>query len=85
MDKKINIDVQQLNISPIDYSYKYQTQKGLNEDIVKEISKKKKEPQWMTEFRLKAYKIFINKKNFPRFILHQDLGHRVVNKSRVTL
>ncbi|MGM0589111.1 MAG: Fe-S cluster assembly protein SufB [Bacteroidota bacterium] len=30
--------------------------KGLNEDIVREISKRKNEPDWMTEFRLKAYR-----------------------------
>ena len=28
---------------------------GLNEDIVKDISKKKNEPEWMTEWRLEAY------------------------------
>jgi Fe-S cluster assembly protein SufB len=30
--------------------------KGLNEDIVRFISKKKNEPDWMTEWRLKAFK-----------------------------
>jgi Fe-S cluster assembly protein SufB len=30
--------------------------KGLNEDIVRLISKKKDEPEWMTEWRLKAYR-----------------------------
>jgi len=29
---------------------------GLNEDIVRAISKKKEEPQWMTDWRLKAFK-----------------------------
>ena len=29
--------------------------KGLNEDIVKLISKKKEEPEWMLEWRLKAF------------------------------
>ena len=28
---------------------------GLNEDIVRLISKKKGEPEWMLEFRLRAY------------------------------
>ena len=31
---------------------------GLNENIVKAISKKKDEPQWMTDWRLKAYKVW---------------------------
>ena len=30
--------------------------KGLNEDIVRYISERKNEPEWMLEFRLKAYK-----------------------------
>ena len=28
---------------------------GLNEDIVKAISEKKNEPQWMTQWRLEAF------------------------------
>lgn len=31
---------------------------GLNEDIVRAISKKKEEPEWMTEWRLEAFKIW---------------------------
>ncbi|MDP3581073.1 MAG: Fe-S cluster assembly protein SufB, partial [Ignavibacteria bacterium] len=30
--------------------------KGLNEDVVRMISKKKNEPEWMTEWRLKAFR-----------------------------
>ncbi len=30
--------------------------KGLNEDIVRQLSAKKNEPEWMTEWRLKAYR-----------------------------
>ncbi len=30
--------------------------KGLNEDIIKKISSLKQEPQWLTDFRLKAYR-----------------------------
>lgn len=36
----------------------YNTGKGLNEEIVKLISQKKNEPEWMLEFRLKAYEQF---------------------------
>lgn len=32
--------------------------KGLNEDVVRAISKKKEEPEWMTEWRLEAFKIW---------------------------
>lgn len=31
-------------------------EKGLNEDVIRLISKKKNEPQWMLEFRLQAYR-----------------------------
>ena len=30
--------------------------KGLNEDVVRQLSAKKHEPEWMTEWRLKAYR-----------------------------
>ena len=33
--------------------------KGLNEDVIKAISKKKNEPQWLLDFRLKAYKVWL--------------------------
>lgn len=32
--------------------------KGLNEGIIRAISKKKKEPEWMTEWRLESFKIW---------------------------
>ena len=34
--------------------------KGLNEDIVRAISKKKNEPEWMTEWRLEAFRIWLD-------------------------
>jgi len=39
------------------------TGKGLNEEIVREISKIKGEPNWMTDFRVESYQRFINVKN----------------------
>ncbi|OGV11920.1 MAG: Fe-S cluster assembly protein SufB [Stygiobacter sp. RIFOXYA2_FULL_38_8] len=33
--------------------------KGLNEDVVRMISKKKKEPEWMIEWRLKAFRYWL--------------------------
>ncbi len=33
--------------------------KGLNEDIIRAISKKKNEPEWMTDWRLDAYHIWL--------------------------
>ncbi len=36
--------------------------KGLNENVIRLISKKKGEPEWMTQFRLKAYRYWITLK-----------------------
>ena len=41
--------------------YIYTPTKGINEDIVKEISHRKSEPEWMTKFRLNALKRFERK------------------------
>lgn len=39
----------------------FKTPKGLNEDIVREISHIKGEPEWMLEYRLKSLKCFLEK------------------------
>lgn len=44
----------------------FNTGRGLNEDVIRAISKAKDEPDWMLEFRLKAYRNFI-KFPFPSF------------------
>ena len=44
----------------------YKTKQGLTKDIVLQISKIKGEPDWMRDFRLKAYDTFIKMKN-PNF------------------
>ena len=41
--------------------YVYKAKKGLSEDIVKEITSLKNEPEWMRAYRLKALKIFNDK------------------------
>ena len=41
--------------------HKFTTGKGLTEEIVRKISKKKNEPQWMLEYRLKALEVFNSK------------------------
>jgi len=41
--------------------YVFKPKKGLNEEIIREMSAIKKEPEWMLEFRLKAYKRFLRK------------------------
>ena len=39
----------------------FKTPKGINEEIVTEISKIKNEPEWMLEYRLKSYRCFMEK------------------------
>ena len=50
------------DVTTKDYKYGFVTDietdiipTGLNEDIIRHISEKKKEPEWLLEFRLKAY------------------------------
>lgn len=45
----------------VEEKYEFKSGKGLTEDTVRLISEYKKEPQWMLDFRLKAYKIFMEK------------------------
>ena len=37
----------------------FNTGKGLSEEVIREISKAKNEPEWMLEIRLKAYQKFL--------------------------
>ncbi|MEC9485599.1 MAG: Fe-S cluster assembly protein SufB [Candidatus Izemoplasma sp.] len=54
-----------------DYKYGFKTEtksvldtgKGLTEEIVREISRIKEEPEWMTEFRVKSFHKFLELKN----------------------
>lgn len=54
-----------------DYEYGFETDakiifdtgKGLNEDVIRAISKAKDEPEWMLEYRLESYKYFKEKIN----------------------
>ncbi len=41
--------------------YVFKPRKGLNEELLREISAMKGEPEWMLEFRLKAYRRFLRK------------------------
>lgn len=62
------------NLVNDDYKYGFHTEtksvttsgKGLNEDVIKFISKAKHEPDWMLEFRLKSYHQFVKMDN-PTF------------------
>ncbi len=47
-----------------EFTYKYKSDKGLTPEIIREISKEKNEPEWMTDFRLKSLEIY-NSKPIP--------------------
>jgi Fe-S cluster assembly protein SufB len=56
----LSFDYSKYNFRDI-VDYEILLPKGLNEDIVREISRIKNEPSWMEEFRVKAFKIFMEK------------------------
>ena len=41
--------------------YTFRSRKGLNAEVIRELSHMKGEPQWMLDFRLKALEIFTKK------------------------
>ncbi len=49
-----------------DVAYKYISEKGVSEEVVRGISKMKGEPQWMTDIRVEAYHIF-EEKTMPQW------------------
>lgn len=42
-------------------TYSFKSRKGLDEEVIRQISAFKEEPEWMLEFRLKAYRHFIQR------------------------
>ncbi|HSL87898.1 MAG TPA: Fe-S cluster assembly protein SufB [Ignavibacteriaceae bacterium] len=61
--------------------------KGLNEDIIRQLSAKKNEPDWMTEWRLKAYRHWLTMEepkwpnvNFPP-VDYQEISYYSAPKS----
>jgi Fe-S cluster assembly protein SufB len=72
-------------VSPIESDF---VPKGLNEDVVRLISAKKQEPEWMLEYRLKAYRHWITLKeptwqnvHYPP-INYQDLYYYAAPKAK---
>ncbi len=63
--------------------------KGKSKEIIKKISKEKDEPEWMLEFRLKAYDIFLEKE-LPKWgpdlseLDFDDFLYFVKNRNQVT-
>jgi Fe-S cluster assembly protein SufB len=51
----------QLGWHDAEEDYIFKPKKGLNEEIIREMSAMKGEPEWMLAFRLKAYERFLRK------------------------
>ena len=59
---KVDIDLGKYQLGWSDAEdYVFKPQKGLNEDVIRAMSKMKGEPEWMLAFRLKAYQRFLRK------------------------
>jgi len=57
----IDLGKYKLGWSDTQDDYVYKPKKGINEDVVKDISHHKSEPEWMTKFRLNSLKRFEKK------------------------
>ncbi|MGZ7066533.1 MAG: Fe-S cluster assembly protein SufB, partial [Candidatus Aminicenantales bacterium] len=55
-----------------DDHYSFKSGRGLNREVVQQISEMKSEPQWMRDIRLKALDVFWQK---PTPTWGGDLGH----------
>ncbi|WOC51967.1 iron-sulfur cluster assembly protein SufB [Bergeyella porcorum] len=58
---------------------------GLNEDIIRAISAKKEEPEWMTEWRLESFRIWQKWKNLIGRTLNtknQIFKHKILCRSK---
>ena len=59
--ENVDMDYSQYDFKDSTEMYVHLSKKGLTKDTVIEISKMKNEPQWMLDFRLRSYEIFMQK------------------------
>ena len=64
--ENLDMDYSQYDFKDSTEMYVHLSKKGLTKDTVREISKLKDEPQWMLDFRLRSYDIFM-KKSMPQW------------------
>jgi Fe-S cluster assembly protein SufB len=57
----INLDYSKYDFKDSTDRYIYLSKKGLARETVEEISRLKDEPEWMRQFRLRSYDIFMSK------------------------
>jgi Fe-S cluster assembly protein SufB len=70
--ENLDIDYTKYDFKDSTEMYVHLSKKGLSKDTVIEISKMKNEPQWMLDFRLRSYEIFMQK---PMPTWGGDLSH----------
>ena len=59
--ESIDVDYSKYDFKDSTEMYVHLSKKGLSKETVIEISKMKKEPQWMLDFRLRSFEIFMKK------------------------
>jgi Fe-S cluster assembly protein SufB len=59
--EKLDMDYSKYDFKDSTEMYVHLSKKGLSKDTVREISNMKDEPEWMLDFRLRAYDVFMKK------------------------
>src|SRR5678815_5730157 len=59
--KDLDMDYSKYDFRDSTEQYAYLSKKGLSRGTVEEISRMKSEPDWMREFRLRSYDVFMSK------------------------
>ena len=59
--ENLDMDYSKYDFKDSTEMYVHLSKKGLSKDTVREISKLKDEPEWMLDFRLRSYDIFMKK------------------------
>ncbi len=59
--ENLNMDYSKYDFKESTEMYVHLSKKGLSKEVVQEISRLKNEPQWMLDFRLRAYEVFMKK------------------------
>jgi Fe-S cluster assembly protein SufB len=59
--ENLEMDYSKYDFKDSTQMYVHLSKKGLSKEVIQEISKLKNEPQWMLDFRLRAYDVFMKK------------------------
>ena len=90
--ENLDMDYSKYDFKDSTEMYVHLSKKGLTKDTVREISQLKEEPEWMLDFRLRSYDIFmkkpmpqwggdLNKIDFQKDLSEKVLMHHFVEQS----